>query len=161
MLKSTLQISQLGEYMSRHVADVFSTLLYLPATLAAKRTVPVSPARVSSCVGFAGENIAGVVCVHYSDSFTRCATAAMLGLGPDDPMTQTQINQVIGEVANMLAGGLKAWLGDHGRPCAMTPPTLIRGRAFAFEPLPDVEQTTLVFECAGDQVLVEIRARLA
>ncbi len=147
--------------MSRHVADVFSTLLYLPATLSPKRELPRFSQRMSSCVGFAGESLAGMVCVHYSESFTRCATAAMLGLGPDETLSQTQINQVIGEVANMLTGGLKAWLGDQDRPCAMTPPTLIRGPAFLFETLPEVEQATLVFDCAGDQVLVEIHLRLA
>lgn len=161
MLKPTLQISQLAEYMSRHVVDVFGTLLYLPASLSAKQAAPPLPQRMSSCVGFAGENIAGVVYVHYSEAFTRCATAAMLGLGSDELISQTQINQVIGEVANMLTGGLKAWLGDNDQPCAMSTPTLIRGKAFTLETLPEVEQTTLVFECAGDQVVVEIRATLA
>ncbi len=160
-MTSTLQISQLGEYMSRHVADVFSTLLYLPAGLSDKKLMPHLPVRVSCCVGFAGENTAGVVYVHYSESFTRCATAAMLGLGPDDPISQQQINQVIGEVVNMLTGGLKSWLCASGRPCAMSTPTLIRGKGFVLESLPDVEQTTLVFDCAGDQVVVEIHAKLS
>ncbi len=160
MMPSTLQISQLSEYMSRHVADVFSTLLYLPTGLSEQKVVPQLPARVSCCVGFAGENTAGVVYVHYSESFTRCATAAMLGLGPDDSISQTQINHVIGEVVNMLTGGLKAWLCASGRPCAMSIPTIIRGKSFLLESLPDVEQVTLIFECAGDQVVVEIHAKL-
>lgn len=160
MMTSTLQISQLGEYMSRHVADVFSTLLYLPASLSEKPAAPHSPVRVSSWVGFAGDKVTGAVFVHYSEPFTRCATAAMLGLGPDEDVTQAQINTVIGEVANMLTGGLKAWLGDTGRRCAMSTPTIIRGKAFSVEPLLDVERETLVFECAGDQVVVEIHAKL-
>lgn len=158
---SSLRISQLGEYMSRHVADVFGTMLYLPVNLSAKKVAPDQTLRVSGWVGFAGETVNGAVYVHFPETFARCATAAMLGLGPDDEITPAQINNVIGELVNMLTGGLKSWLCDAGRACAMSTPTILRGKALSFESFPDVEQERLVFECAGDLVVVEVHARLA
>jgi chemotaxis protein CheX len=36
----------------------------------------------------------------------------------------------MGEVTNMLAGGLKSWLCDAGASCALTTPAIIRGTSF-------------------------------
>lgn len=159
-MKPTLHISQLGEYMSQHVAEVFETMLSLPVRPSDRKKAPHFPLQVSGVVGVAGENVIGVVCLHLSEASARLATTTMLGLGPDDVLSQTQINQVIGEVANLLAGGLKAWLKDSGRHCALSLPTIICGSEFSIDPLPEVERKTLVFECDGDWVVVEIHANL-
>lgn len=159
-LTQTVRISQLGEFMSRHFVDVFGVLLNLPATLSEKTQLPIFPQRISGLVGFAGETVAGTIGVHFSESFARCATAAMLGLKPDDLISPVEVNDVVGEVANMLTGGVKSFLNEAGVACAMSVPAIIRGTSFTIEAMPGVEREVLIFECAGESVVLEIHLKL-
>ena len=156
----TVRISQFGEYLSRQVVDVFGTVLSLPSQLSEKSEVTPTSARVSGSVGFAGESVAGTIYIHFSEPFARRATAAMLGLTLDEITGKAEVNGAVGEVANLLTGGLKAWLGQAGVPCAMSAPAIIRGTAYTIEPMPDMERETLVFECGDEFVVVEVHVQL-
>ena len=67
---------------------------------------------MTGSVGFAGENVTGAVYLHLSAAFANRVAAAMLGLQPEEIMGETEVNDVVGEVTNMLTGGLKSWLCD-------------------------------------------------
>jgi CheY-specific phosphatase CheX len=157
----TIKAEQLGQFMSRHFVDVFSTMLALEAVLSTK-SVPQhgTVERVTGSVGFAGENVTGAIYVHFSETLAKRATAAMLGIPAESISGHADVNDVIGEVANMLTGGLKSWLCDAGAPCAMSTPAIIRGTSFEIEVAPDVDQQNVVFECGGELVVVEIHVKL-
>jgi len=154
----TVRIAQFGEYMSRHCVDVFDAMLCLPVGLSEK-PAPRFSARVCGLVCFAGESVTGAVGIHFSETFARRATAAMLGLTPDDITSQAGVNDAVGEIAKMLTGGLKAWLHDGGISCVMSAPVIIRGSAFNLEPMPEMERETLVFECGHESVVLEINVK--
>ena len=156
----TIHISQFGEYLSRHVVDVFATVLSLPSNLSEKTPAPSASARVSGLVGFVGEAVAGTIYIHFSEPFARRATAAMLGLTLDEITSKAEVNGAVGEVANLLTGGLKAWLSQAGVVCAMSAPAIIRGTSFTIAPMPDMEWDTLVFESGDEFVVVEILVQL-
>lgn len=157
----TIRPEQLGQFMSRHFVDVFSTMLSIQAALSQSTPTPTfGHERVSGSVGFAGENVTGAIYVHFSDALSKRATANMLGLPSPDDAGQSDVNDVIGEVANMLTGGLKSWLCDAGAPCAMSTPAIIRGASYEIEAAPDVSRQQLIFECDGGPVVVEIHAKL-
>ena len=145
--------------MQRHLGDVFDTMLALKADLRPGEAVPDLKDRVSGSVGFAGDNVHGAVYLHLSTQFGNRVAAAMLGLAPEETTGESEVNDVVGEVANMLAGGLKSWLCDAGAPCAVSTPAIIRG-VFAIEPLPEVEREFLVFDCGEARVVVEIHIKL-
>src|ERR1017187_4829096 len=105
--------------MSRHFVDVFGSVLDLPTTLSEKKQLPTFSMRVSGCVGFAGESVAGAIYVHFSESFARSAAVAMLGRSAEDLISPSEVNDVVGEVANLLTGGLKSWLCESGIFCAL------------------------------------------
>ena len=157
----TIRIAQLGDYMARHFVDVFGTMLSLEAAVSS-HTVPLphDQQKVSGSVGFAGENVTGAIYVHFSDTLARRATASMLGLPEAEITGDAEVNDVVGEVANMLTGGLKSWLCDAGAPCAMSTPAIIRGASFCIEPMPDVEREVLIFECSGERVEVELHIKI-
>jgi len=83
----------------------------------------------------------------------------MLGLPAEEMNNESEVNDVVGEVKNMVAGGLKSWLCDAGAVCAMSTPAIIRGTSFAIEPMPDVQRASLVFDCGEDRVLVEVHVK--
>ena len=155
----TVQIPSICEFMNRHLVDVFETMLSLKAGGVPGEGVPHFDERVTGCVAFAGEHINGAVYLHLGVPFATQVAAAMLGLAPED-LGEPEVNDVVGEVTNMLTGGLKSWLCDSGAECAVSTPAIIRGRSFAIEPVPDVAREWLIFNCDDSCIVVEIHVRL-
>ena len=158
-MSQTVQITDVCEFMTRHLVDVFDTMLSMKAALAPKAGLPPFGERVSGSVGFAGETVTGAVYLHLSAAFANQVAAAMLGLKPEEITGETEVNDVVGEATNMLTGGLKSWLCDSGADCAVSTPAIIRGTAFDVEPMPDVERECLVFDCGDDRLVVEIHIK--
>ncbi len=159
IMSQTVQISDVREFMARHLADVFDTMLSMKAVLVSGVKVPLSGERVSGSVGFAGETVTGAVYLHLSAPFAHQVAAAMLGLPPQEIAGETDVNDVVGEATNMLTGGLKSWLCDAGAECAVSTPAIIRGAAFDIEPMADVQRECLVFDCGEDRLIVEVHIK--
>jgi len=158
-MSQTIQIPNICEFMSRHLVDVFETMLSMKATLAANATMPPFEERVTGSVAFAGEHINGAVYLHLGTPFATRIAAAMLGLEPAD-LGEAEVNDVVGEVTNMLTGGLKSWLCDSGAECAVSTPAIIRGSAFVIESVPDVNREWLIFNCDQNRIVVEIHVKI-
>jgi len=146
--------------MTRHLVDVFETMVSMQASLQPMADIPLFESRVTGSVGFAGANVTGAVYLHMSAPFATTFAAAMLGLKPAEISDDNEVNDVIGEAANMVTGGLKSWLCDAGTDCAMSTPAIIRGKSFSIEPAPEVEREWLVFECDKNFIVVEIHIKL-
>ncbi len=158
-MRQPVQFPDVCEFMTRHLVDVFDTMLAMPAVLVPNTTLPPFCERVTGSVGFAGENVTGAVYLHLSAAFANRVAAAMLGLPPAERITENDVNDVVGEATNMLTGGLKSWLCDAGANCAVSTPAIIRG-AFAVEAMPDVAREFLIFESGTERVVVEIHIKL-
>ena len=102
----------------------------------------------------------GAVYLHLSTPFANRMAAAMLGLTVEEITNECDTNDVVGEVTNMLTGGLKSWLCDAGAECAVSTPAIIRGRSFEIEHMADVQHEALTFSCGTDKVVVEIHIKL-
>jgi chemotaxis protein CheX len=146
--------------MTRHLVDVFSTMLSMHAELRPDMVSPNFESRVTGSVGFAGENVNGAIYLHLPAPFANVVAAAMLGLKPEEISDDNEVNDVVGEATNMVTGGLKSWLCDAGAECAMSTPAIIRGKSFAIEPMPDVARESLVFAVDKNFIVVEIHIKL-
>jgi chemotaxis protein CheX len=145
--------------MNRHLVDVFETMLSMKVAPAPEGAVPHFEERVTGSVAFAGDHVNGAVYLHLATPFANQMAAAMLGLEPGD-LGEAEVNDVVGEVTNMLTGGLKSWLCDSGAECAVSTPAIIRGSAFVIESVPDVKREWLVFNCDHSRILVEIHVKV-
>jgi len=117
-------------YLARHLTEVFATMLSLPAEILADAAPGGASGRVSGSVGFVGETVTGAVYLHVPAALAGHMTGAMLGLPAEETPGDAEVNDVVGEVTNMVAGGLKSWLCDAGAACALGTPAIIRGTAF-------------------------------
>jgi len=158
-MSQTVQISDVRGFMTRHLADVFDTMLSMKAVPILDASVPVFGERVSGSVGFAGETVTGAVYLHLSAPFANRVAAAMLGMASGEIPGEADVNDVVGEATNMLTGGLKSWLCDAGAECAVSTPAIIRGTAFNIESMPDVLRELLVFNCGEDRLIVEVHIK--
>lgn len=159
-MSNPILASDISDFTAKHMAEIFDTMLSLKIAAADN----VSPAdfgsRVSGSVGFAGELVTGSVYLHISSPFAKHIAATMLGLPPEELTSDTDVNDVIGEVTNMIAGGLKSWLCDAGAKCALTTPAVIRGSSFAIMPNAEVKRIPLGFTCDPHSGLVEVHIKL-
>ena len=146
--------------MSRHLTDVFDTMLSMKAVLVPNAPLPHYDDRVTGAVGIGGEKVNGAVYLHLSAPFAKRVAAAMLGMTLEELDDDNTVNDVIGEVSNMLTGGLKSWMCDSGSDCAMSTPAIIRGTGFSIEASPEVARESLVFECGDERIVVEIHIKL-
>src|SRR5690349_13430678 len=147
-MSEPVQSLDIPGFMTRHLVEVFETMLAMQVAPMAKFEPTHYVERVSGSVGFAGDNVNGAVYLHLSAAFANRVAAAMLGLAPEE-LAEADVNDVIGEVTNMLTGGLKSSLCDTGAPCAVSTPAIIRGTSFVIEPLVDVERIWLGFDCGA------------
>lgn len=145
--------------MNRHLVDVFETMLSMKAVAVVNSGMPPMDERVTGTVAFAGEHINGAVYLHLRTPFAGHVAATMLGL-PAEELGEAEVNDVVGEVTNMLTGGLKSWLCDSGAECAVSTPAIIRGSAYVIEPVPNVDREWLIFECDQNRIVVEIHVKV-
>jgi chemotaxis protein CheX len=158
-MNETVHNMNIREFMTRHLVEVFETMLSMKAIPIDPFEPPHYDSRVSGSVGFAGDDINGAVYLHLSASFATRIAATMLGLAPEQIEGETDVNDVVGEVSNMLAGGLKSAFCDTGYPCAVSTPAIIRGTSFIVEPIPEVEQIRLLFGCENERIFVEVHLK--
>lgn len=115
--------------------------------------------RVSGSVGFVGEAVTGAVYLHVSGPFAKRITCAMLGLPPEEALGDADVNDVMGEITNMIAGGLKSWLCDAGAACALTTPAIIRGSSFQVLGSEGVSKIQFGFASDAHQGLLEVHIK--
>jgi chemotaxis protein CheX len=159
MSLKTAPTLNIRHFLNGHLADVFETMLSMKAKLAEDDTPPEFGMRTTGSVGFGGDSVTGAVYLHLSSDFANRIAAAMLGLPPEEALGESEVNDVIGECTNMLAGGLKSALCDKGRECAVSTPAIIRGTSFVIESLPDVHHELMVYDCDGARFAVEVHIK--
>jgi chemotaxis protein CheX len=158
-MKQTIQFSDVRDYMKGHLVEVFDTMLSQKAILAPKAKTVQFSERVTGSGGFVGEKVAGTVYLHLSVPMANHMAAAMARLAPDEIPDDSAVNDVVGEITNMLAGGLKSWICDAGFQCVASTPTIIRGAGFSIEPMANVHRERLIFDCGDDRFTIEIHIK--
>jgi chemotaxis protein CheX len=147
------------EFLVRHLAEVFSTMLSLPTIPLAAATPGDAKERVSGSVSFVGETVTGSVYLHVPTTFAGLMTGAMLGLPAEETPGDADVNDVVGEVTNMVAGGLKSWLCDAGATCALSTPAIIRGTSFYIIASEGVARIQSGFASGAHHGLVEVHIK--
>jgi CheY-specific phosphatase CheX len=151
----TINATDIQEVVTTHLLRLLDTMFSTKAAPLGQSVPQPEPERVSGSVGFGGEAVAGVVYLHLPARFAALLAACMLGADPKS-LSEAEVNDVVGELANILSGGLKSWLCDASFSCAASTPVVIRGSSFAIEPPPGVERLCLEFSCGVNRFWVEV-----
>lgn len=145
--------------VNQTVTSVFETMIRLPALVSPEPPQGPDTERVTGAIGVVGEFVTGAVYLHLPEPLARRAAGAMLGLPGPAPTDGPAVGDVIGELTNMVAGGLKSALNDAGAECGMSTPSVIRGRHFAIETGPDITRSLLHFSCDNQPFSVEVHLK--
>lgn len=160
MSLTTAPALDIRHFLNGHLVDVFDTMLSMKAIPVPDGQLPAFAERMTGSVGFGGSAVTGAVYLHLSADFANQIAAKMLGLPPEEKLGENDVNDVVGECANMLAGGLKSAFCDKGYECAVSTPAIIRGSSFVIEAVPEVEREWLIFTSDQNRIVVEIHVKI-
>ncbi|MDD2710493.1 MAG: chemotaxis protein CheX [Verrucomicrobiae bacterium] len=147
------------DYVTNGVKDVFSTMLSMKVeVLDPTTTVTFEGEKMVGSVGFAGK-VMGVININLTCAFAAQIAGTMLGMDPKDLLAGTEVNDVIGEMSNMVGGNLKSHLCDAGLTCALSIPSITRGIKFQIESIEGTSHERFVFKYQDHFVAVDLRMK--
>jgi len=150
-------IDEVASLVIEGLNEVFSTLFQVGVSL---RQEPgdfwrSDPAIIAGNVGFTGE-VNGVVYVYFQTQFADRLAVRMLGLEPADPLEPELVNDVVGELSNMIVGSTKSRLCDLGQTCVLTIPSVVRGQQVGVASVGTAKSRLLTIDCGGECIFVKI-----
>jgi chemotaxis protein CheX len=148
--------------MARHVIDatkeVFSTMVMMDL----EESYPVSEAvnhfhcSISGMVGLAG-TYTGILAIHCPQAFAMRIASNMLGMDVED--VGEDVNDALGEIANMLGGYVKLVLSKGGMDINLSIPTIISGEEYSINAMSESDCVIIPFTHDGDKFLVSLKLR--
>jgi chemotaxis protein CheX len=143
----------IASYVIGATKDVFSTMVMMDVTDDFPLKEPVSRFKcsITGMVGFAG-TYSGVISIHCPVDLALKVTSNMLGIDCDE--VNDDLNDAIGEIANMLGGSVKQVLSKGGLDVKLSIPTVISGEDYTVNSLSDNDCVVVPFTVDGYTLLV-------
>ncbi|MFO7713304.1 flagellar motor switch protein FliN [Desulfosarcina sp.] len=141
------------------IIETFDSMMSMPLE-SVDGSVPtgLDDSRMVGAIHFGGE-VVGVMSFNLSAAFAKMVTAAMLGIEIDEIKSTDPINDVIGEIANIVAGNLKTEFLDAGLTCVISTPSITSGSHFNIDPVDIAPPVKFTFRHQNDYVRVELCAK--
>lgn len=144
---------QLATYVIDATRDVFSTMVMMEPSDEYPLREPVNRFKcsITGMVGFAGI-YSGVISIHCPVSLALKVTSSMLGVECDE--VNEDLNDAVGEIANMLGGSVKQVLSKGGLDVKLSIPTVISGEDYTVNSLSDMDCVVIPFVVDDSKFLV-------
>jgi len=138
--------------------DVFDTMIMMPVTPGTPLAEQVETfhCNVSGMLGFSGD-LKGMLTIHCPDAVAQAITANFLGMDIDS--VNDDVKDAIGELANMITGGVKDALAESGEGIRLSVPTTIAGRSYSLASLSDTHWVIIPFSTEKGEFLVELKCK--
>lgn len=142
--------------LMRDVQEIFGTmvgledLLHLPVQIE-----PIANFKdcISSLVGLAGI-YNGLVSLHMPTRLALAATSSMLGMKVNE--LDDDVNDAMGEIANMIAGSFKQHLSKSGLDIHLSTPSVVSGKEYVIALGSTPEQIAVRFATDEDWFMVAV-----
>ena len=144
---------QIAGYVIDATKEVFSTMVMMEVVDEFPLKEPVSRFKcsITGMVGFAG-TYSGVISIHCPVALALQITSNMLGIDCDE--VNDDLNDAIGEIANMLGGSVKQVLSKGGLDVKLSIPTVISGEDYTVNSLSDNDCVVVPFTIENHTLLV-------
>lgn len=155
---AALAEDELAGYVINATKEVFSTMvmLALDDSYPLKEPVTSFNCSVTGMVGLAG-TYTGILSIHCPQPFALKITSNMLGMEVEE--VGEDVNDALGEIANMLGGYVKQILSKGGLDINLSIPTVIAGEAYTVNSMSDSDCVIIPFTNEGDRFLVGLKLR--
>lgn len=109
---------------------------------------------ITGLIGLTGTH-KGVLAVHIPNAVAMAITSSFLGM--DISEINEDVEDAVGEIANMLGGNVKTVLTENGRDIDLSLPSTISGSSYTFQPSKDVIRVVVEFGTVNGSFLVELQ----
>ena len=136
--------------------EIFSTMVMMDVSVVDQDSLARQAAKdgISGIIGLAGTH-KGVLAIHIPGPVAMAITGSFLGMDVEE--INEDVEDAVGELANMLGGNVKTILSENGRDIELSLPTTISGTNYDFQSAKDVEVTTLAFATETGMFSVELQ----
>lgn len=150
--------ADLASYVINATKEVFSTMvmLTLEDSYPLKEPVTAFHCSVTGMVGLAG-TYTGILSIHCPRDFAMRITSNMLGMEVDE--VGEDVNDALGEIANMLGGYVKQILSKGGLDINLSIPTVIAGEDYTVNSMSDSDCVIIPFTNESQRFLVGLKLR--
>jgi len=134
--------------------EIFSTMLMLEATPAEQNPQAAFTSNISGMLGVSGD-LTGMLAVHCPQAVATGITGAFLGI--EVASIDEDVKDAIGELVNMITGGVKDAFGREGLNVKLAVPTTIAGRSFRIDCQGAAGREIVAFTVPEGTFLVEMK----
>ncbi|MGD9947967.1 MAG: chemotaxis protein CheX [Desulfobulbus sp.] len=136
--------------------EVFASMIFIdidPQTATEAPVADFAP-NISSLIGLAGD-MKGILAIHYPENVALEITSAMLGMEVNELGEDTK--DALGEIANMVAGGLKVSLSEEEKKIEIALPTAVIGKSIRTAGLSGATRIMIPFTSPTGRFGLELR----
>ncbi len=110
---------------------------------------------ITGLIGLAGTH-KGVLAIHMPNKVAIAVTSSFLGMEVEE--INEDVEDAIGELANILGGNVKAFLSENGRDISLSLPSTITGEKYNFQMASEDDERTIVcFESESGRFHIELQ----
>ena len=151
------------EYINPFIEAVFNTMKTMLGVKPERLTPvikdnPLTQGDVSGIIGFASKNVSGAVALSFPTDTALKVYQLMMG----EPVSQinSDVQDVVGELANIVAGGAKKLFSDAGFSFHISIPTIVVGRNHIITHKLDVPVVIVPFKLGSSPFSMEITMKI-
>lgn len=135
--------------------EIFSSMLMMEIVDVESDENQVAPLidSISGVIGLAGTH-KGVLAIHLPHKVAIAVTSSFLGMDVEE--MNNDVEDAVGELANMLGGNVKSILSEKGRDINLSLPTTISGSHYDYQSNQDADRYYIKFQCEPGEFAVEL-----
>ncbi|WP_240744216.1 chemotaxis protein CheX [Desulfopila sp. IMCC35006] len=136
--------------------EIFATMVMMEITVNGhfrEDSIPLTDS-ISGVIGLAG-TYKGVLAVHMPSKVAMAVTGSFLGMEINE--MNADVEDAVGELANMLGGNVKSILSDNGRDIDLSLPSTIIGKQYDFQPTREAERVIIPFACPAGEFAIDLQ----
>ncbi len=141
--------------------EIFSTMVFMEISdsppLKQDQEKQAIGDHISAMIGLSG-NFVAMLSIHCPEAVGLAISGAMLGM--EFTEVDDDVKDTMGEIANMLAGGLKERFAKEDIMLQLAIPTAITGKSFTVAPPKKGNRTIVPFKVESGQFFIEIKYKL-
>ncbi len=144
----------LAESITEATKEIFSSMIMLEVTPGGEGvdSLPALEDNITGTIGLAGAHKASLA-IHFPAEVAAKITASFLGMEVDE--VGDDVDDAIGEIANMLGGSIKGFLSENSKDIKLSLPSIIRGSQYTFNVKGGGERLFLPFTCDAGSFYVD------
>lgn len=151
-------MENLPDKIMSSVHEIFSSMVMMDIVPGAPILGEINPLQntITGMIGLAGTH-KGMLAIHLPESLAKKVTGNFLGMEVEE--IDDDVQDAIGELANMLGGSIKAVLTENGKDIKLSMPSTICGKEYQFQSHYEGESVIVPFAAEDSKFLVELRIK--